>query len=128
MPDKVHDVLLKLIAILVGIGALYVFVTGIGDGGVFGKVFVLFGALFLLATALGFARYRGWAFLVVSAGLLIGWMTAFVKMIVGFDRGGWDAGRGYLLTLVGIILLIAYLGRWKMERRFRPHLDTDHSA
>jgi len=23
------------------------------------------------------------------------------------------------------ILLIAYLGRWSMERKFRPHLDVD---
>ena len=126
MPDRVHDVFLKLIAVLLAVLAVLFLATKVASGGLLRGVGVAFVTFVLLATALGFARYRGWAFLTVSVLLLGGWLYTFVRMVTAFDRGGWSNGRPYLLSLVAIIVLIGYLGRWRMERRFRPHLDAAH--
>jgi hypothetical protein len=126
MSDRAHDVFLKLIAVLIAVGAVVHLATNVAAGGLLRGVWTVFVTFVLLATARGFARYRGWAFLLVSVLLLAGWLSAFVRMVVAFDRGGFAEGRPHLLCLLGIIVLIGYLGRWGMERRFRPHLEAGH--
>lgn len=126
MSEKAHDVVIKLFAVLLAVVAIWFLFTQVAAGGFLRGMGVVLLALLGLATALGFARRRGWAFLVVSVGLLLDWMTCFILMVVSFDRGGFAAGRGWLAAWILTMVLIGYFGRWSMERRFRPHLEGEH--
>jgi hypothetical protein len=124
--DTTHDILIKVIAALLGLAAIVRIANSLaGDGGVFSKAFWLLAGLFYLVTAVGFWRYKGWAFLVVSVTLLVNFLTRLVGFILAIDRGDGTAG-GYAMSVVITIVLIGYLGRWSMERRFRPELDVEH--
>ena len=67
--------------------------------------------------------WKGAAFMIFSILLLVRWLIAFVATIVAFEAGGSEAGMPQLITLLVIMAMIAYFGRWSMERRFRPHLE-----
>ncbi len=127
--SPVHDVILKGIALLIALLCIPVLGWGLGGGAGVGRAFFgLLGTFVLLATAVGFARYRGWAFVLASAGLLLAWFVTFIRMITSFNAGHGGDGKFWLASLVAVMVLIGYLGRWKMERRFRPHLDVDHEG
>jgi hypothetical protein len=118
--DKTHDVILKILAILLGLRGFIFMVAGLGDAGVFYTLFQLAFGAFWICAAVGFWRYRGWAFLVVSVTLLVSFMVYWIRLLIAFDRG---TGIGQTAAaLVVVIALIGYLGRYRMERRFRPHL------
>jgi hypothetical protein len=120
--DKSHNVILKILAVLLGLDGFIFMVTGLGDAGVFYTLFQLAFGAFWICAAVGFWRYRGWAFLSVSVALLISFMVYWIRLLIAVDRG---EGIGRMaLMLVVVIALIAYLGRYRMERRFRPHLDA----
>ena len=88
MKDTTHDILIKVIAVVLAIWTLAGMADRLaGDGGVFYKAFVLLGGAFFLLTAIGFALYKGWAFLVVSVGLLIGFLAEMVGFILAVDPG-----------------------------------------
>lgn len=124
MSDSQHDFLIKLLAIALFIWGLVWTADGLKGDGAFWKAFVVIRGLVVLATAIGFARYRGWAFLLVSVGLLYAFLAALIQFILTFDTGGDKMGAFWKVALV--IALIGYLGNWNMERRFRPHLDDHH--
>jgi hypothetical protein len=79
----------------------------------------------ILVVARGFKRRSGAAFLAVSIGLLLGWLVELIRAIVLFEEGGFGAAKTTVMSWLFLTLLIGYLGRWSMERRFRPHLDVD---
>ena len=122
---RVNDALLKLIGALIVVLGLYHLLGGTAEAeGFWGVIWASAVGLFEVATGLAFMRFRGWAFLVVSVGLLVGWLLNFVAMVVA-----WDQGLPMTGPVVGLLVntaLIGYLGRWSMEKRFRPHLDIDH--
>jgi len=120
--DKTHDVILKILAVLIGLDGLIYMFGGLGGAGVFHALFQLAFGAFWICVAVGFWRYRGWAFLSVSVALLVAFMVYWIRLLIAFDRGTGIAGTA--LMLVGVIALIGYLGRYRMERRFRPHLDA----
>lgn len=125
MSDRVHNTLLDLIALGIGLTGLVMLIetfTGDVSGFWFGLSFVV--ALFVLFIARGFKKRKGGAFLAVSVALLIGWMVQLIRAIALFDVGGWAAASGTVYSFLLINLLIGYLGRWSMERRFRPHLEA----
>ena len=124
--ERVHHSILNLISIGIGIYALTLLNEALsGDGGSFATLSWLLVGIFALAVAFGFKKRRGWAFLAVSVALLFGWVTQLVRVIVVYDAGEMGKGHGILLSFLLINVMIAYLGRWSMERRFRPHL-ADH--
>jgi hypothetical protein len=119
--EKTQDVLLKLLACALGLWGLVYLVEGLDASGVFAKLWALVAGIFVMATAVGFWKRRGWAFLMVSVGLLVGFLLSFVRLLLAFDTG--EGLGGPFLRFLVILALIAYLGRWSIERRFRPHLD-----
>jgi hypothetical protein len=120
--DRVHNSLLTLIGLVTGIYALTLLGgTFSGDLAGFAKLSSFLVAVFVGAVAVGFIKRQGWAFLVFSVGLLGAWLYEMVVAIVAFT-GDKPVG-GHLFCFVLITVLIGYLGRWEMERRFRPHLD-----
>ena len=124
MRDESHNILILLFAVVLGVAAVVWMVGGVWNAsGAFPVLGYLFLGLFNLATGVGFARRRGWAFLVVSVGLLLSWMSCFIMMIIAFDAGLPGVGVSFLFGILGTMALIAYFGRFSMERRFRPHLD-----
>ena len=124
MSDRVHNVILNLIALFIGIDALIAFGDAFFAGeGAFRMLFRMLLGIFLVLLALGFKKRKGWAFLTVSVWLLVAWMIQLVTMIVVYDAGETGLGHAALINFVLINLMIGYLGRWSMERRFRPHLD-----
>jgi len=128
--NAVTDLLVKAVALLVFFLA-FAPVTGSGwaDAGVFGKGTRVLVCLVALASAIGFFTYQGWAFLVVSAGLLLGFFYTFIHYLLSWDvalKGGEDERTYWLLLWLGVIALIGFVGRWSTERHFRPHLDVDH--
>jgi hypothetical protein len=121
--DSTHNAILKVLALLLGLQGFIWFLHGLDATGFFTKLLeVVFGVV-VVVTAVGFWRRRGWAFILVSVGLLASLMAALVRLIVSFDTGEHTGSR--LLRFLLVVALIAYLGRWGTERRFRPHLDTD---
>ncbi len=125
-PSPLHDVVLKGIALLIALLCIPVLGWGLGGGAGVGRAFCgLLATFVLLATAVGFARFRGWAFVLASVGLLFGWFVSFIRMITSFNAGDASAGKFWLAAWVGVMVLIGYLGRWKMERRFRPNLEAE---
>jgi hypothetical protein len=122
--ESIHNAILKLLALLLGLWGLVCLIEGLDRGGAFGKIWAVAVGLFVIWTAVGFWRRRGWAFLVVSVGLLLSFLSGVVTLIIAVDRGEGVRARAVALALT--IVLIGYLGRWSIERRFRPHLDARH--
>ena len=119
------DAINQLIAAGLILGGVVYLLSGAGaDAGLFGVLWHWAKALFMVATGIGFWRVQGWAFLVVSLALLIEWFVFFIKILLAADAD--KAVSGPILMLVFNMVLIAWLGRWAMEKRFRPHLDVDH--
>ena len=122
MSDRVHNFLLTLIGVGTGLYALTLLGGAFsGDAGGFAKLWSFLYALFVGAVAVGFIKRQGWAFLVFSVGLLGAWLYEMVLGIVAYCDEQPYAGHAFCFVLVTV--LIGYLGRWSMERRFRPHLD-----
>jgi hypothetical protein len=122
LSDSIHNAILKVLGLLLGLWGLVLLVEGLDRSGPFGKIGgVLWGALVIVAAA-GFFRMRGWGFLLVSVGLLGGFFTNLVALLMAIDRGEGIKGRWFWFAMT--IVLIGYIGRWSMERRFRPHLDS----
>jgi len=122
--ESIHNAILKLLAMLLGIFGLIHLAEGLDAGGAFAKIWAIVSGLFVIWTAVGFWRRRGWAFLVVSVGLLASFLIGVVRFLIAIDRGEGVGTKA--LILVTTVVLIGYLGRWSMERRFRPHLDASH--
>jgi hypothetical protein len=125
--ERAHNLILDLLAALLGLGGLYVLaeVLLFGEESGFGILRQLLAGVLILAVARGFKRRNGAAFLAVSVGLLIGWLVELIRAIVLIEESGFAAAKTTVLSWLLITLLIGYLGRWSMERRFRPHLDVD---
>ena len=123
MSDAAQNALLKLFAFLLGIFGLVSMVSGLDADGAFAKLWGVVLGGFIIVTAIGFWMMQGWAFLTVSVGLLLSFLTGVVQLLIAVDRGEGVSSRAMCLGVT--ILLIAYLGRWSMERKFRPHLDVD---
>ncbi|MHC4937826.1 MAG: hypothetical protein ACYTHK_02515 [Planctomycetota bacterium] len=127
MSDRAHNRLLDLIAAFFLLGGLYVVVEALFLGeesgwGIFRQLLI---GILIIAVARGFKKRKGWAFLTLSVGLLVGWLVELTRAIVEFTDGGWEAAKLPTFSLLLCTVLIGYLGRWSMERRFRPHLDVD---
>jgi hypothetical protein len=122
LSDSVHNAILRLLALLLALWGLVQLVQGLDAGGAFGKMGGVLWGIFVIWTAVGFWRRRGWAFLVVSVGLLVSFLTGLIGLIRAIDAG--EGAKAKAIALLATIVLIGYLGRWPMERRFRPHLDT----
>ena len=127
MSERAHNLILDLLSALLGLGGLYVLaeVLLFGEESGFGILRQLLAGVLILAVARGFKRRSGTAFLAVSVGLLIGWLVELIRAIVLIEESGFAAAKTTVLSWLLITLLIGYLGRWSMERRFRPHLDVD---
>jgi len=125
--DRAHNLFLDLIAAGLGVGGVYVLADAIlfEDAGGFATFRQIIVALIVLLVAVKFKKRRGSAFLAVSVGLLVGWMVELIRAIVLFEEGGFAAAKSTVISFLIVTLLIGYLGRWSMERRFRPHLDVD---
>lgn len=122
MKDRVHNFLLSLIGVGIGLYALTTLGGAFfGDATGFAKLTGVLYGLFTAVVALGFLKRRGWAFLVVSVGLLGGWLYEMVMGIVVYSND--QSPMVHVVCFTLITVLIGYLGRWPMERRFRPHLD-----
>jgi len=120
--DSFHNAAIKLLAILLGLWGLVQMVNGLDRSGAFGKITAVIWGILVIVTAVGFFRMRGWAFLLVSVGLLASFFVTLIEFLMAIDRGHDVKAHG--LCFLATIALIGYLGRWSMERRFRPHLDT----
>ena len=88
--------------------------------GAFQKAFVVAAGLLILASAAGFVMYKGWAFILVSIGLLVGFLVTFIRFLLAFDHPDQPIVTA-ALPLLACIALIAFLGRWSVERHFRPN-------
>jgi len=108
-------------------GALYALVAAI-ESGTWLKLLWWPVALVALATGLGIWRYRRWAWLFGTVGLMIAWMVLFVAMIVAFDGGHGGRGRAYLFTLALVMAALAYFGRYSVERRFSSSFESGPSG
>lgn len=127
--NTISDLLLKAVAILLGGAGFSMLFWGLAESaGAFRAFFGMLGFFVAISTAVGFVRYRGWAFLVASVALLVGYFATFIRMILAFNRHETDAGRTLLIAHVVVIVLIGFIGRWSIEKRFRPHLDIDDHA
>lgn len=122
MRDSLHNVILKLLAVLLGLWGLVQMIDGFDRTGAFSKMGVILWGILVIATAVGFFRMRGWAFLLASVGLLLSFFVNLVDLILAVDAGQGVKGRAFWFVIS--IVLIGYIGRWSIERRFRPHLDA----
>jgi len=120
--DSFHNAAIKLLAILLGLYGLVHLFDGLDHAGAFGKITAVIWGIVVIVTAVGFFRMQGWAFLLVSVGLLGSFFVTLVELLMAIDQG--HNVKAHVLCFVSTIALIGYLGRWSMERRFRPHLDT----
>jgi hypothetical protein len=120
--DSFHNAAVKLLAILLGLWGFVQMIDGLDRSGAFGKITAVIWGLVVVITAIGFFRMQGWAFLLVSVGLLASFFVTLVEMLMAIDQG--HNVKAHILCFASTVALIGYLGRWKMERRFRPHLDT----
>jgi hypothetical protein len=117
-----HNAIAKALGLLIGLSGLVQLIEGLDRPGLWAKIFwILWGAL-VIAAGIGFFRMRGWAFLMVSVGLLGNFFVSLVQLLMAIDRG--EGVRGKAVWFAATLVLIGYLGRWSMERRFRPHLET----
>ncbi|MFQ5844708.1 MAG: hypothetical protein ACE5JG_06935 [Planctomycetota bacterium] len=76
--------------------------------------------VFLLCLAQGIRRYRSWAWMVSTLGLLFGHLVVFVLFWLAVDRDDRPAMRKWVALLVFLAFSLWYLGRYEVERRFRP--------
>jgi hypothetical protein len=123
-PSPIQNGLVKITGLVVAIDGLLNLIEAFNTE--LGWIAMLwFGAIGLLQipAGLGLMAWKGAAFVVFSILLLVRWLVAFVATIVAFEAGGREAGMPQLITLLVIMAMIAYFGRWSMERRFRPNLD-----
>jgi hypothetical protein len=120
--DSFHNAAVKLLAILLGLWGLIQLIDGLDRAGAFGKITAVAWGILVVVTAIGFFRMRGWAFLLVSVGLLGSFFVTLIDFLIAMDRGEGAKGKAFCFVLT--IALIGYLGRWSMERRFRPHLES----
>jgi len=120
--NSIHNAILKILGVLLGFWGLVHLVEGLDRSGAFSKIGAVLWGILVIVTAVGFFRMRGWAFLLVSVGLLGSFFTNLIAFICAVDQGVHvkESAFWFLVTIV----LIGYLGRWSMERRFRPHLET----
>lgn len=117
-----HNAIAKALGLLIGLSGLVQLIEGLDRPGFWAKLFwIVWGAL-VIAAGIGFFRMRGWAFLMVSVGLLGNFFVSLVQMLMAIDRG--EGVKGKAIWFLATLVLIGYLGRWSMERRFRPHLDV----
>ncbi len=122
------DLAVKMIALIVVVLGLTL-MGGWSEAGLFGKGLRPIACVLLIGIGIGFFTYQGWAFLFVSAGLLLGFFFTFIKYLLAWDHallGQADQRTLWLCAWIGIMVLIGFVGRWKTERHFRPHLDVDH--
>ncbi|HEX5137967.1 MAG TPA: hypothetical protein VFY93_13410 [Planctomycetota bacterium] len=122
MSDSFHNALIKLLAILLGLWGFVRMIDGLDHAGAFGKITAVIWGILVVITAIGFFRMRGWAFLLVSVGLLGSFFVTLIGLLMAIDHG--HDVKAHALCFLSTIALIGYLGRWSMERRFRPHLET----
>jgi hypothetical protein len=120
--DSFHNAALKLLAMLLGLWGLVQLIEGLDRPGAFGKITAVIWGILVVVTAIGFFRMRGWAFLLVSVGLLGSFFVTLIDLLLALDRGEGARGKAFCFLLT--IALIGYLGRWSMERRFRAHLES----
>ena len=52
------------------------------------------------------------------------WLLALINIILAADQG--QSVWGGIFSWVLVMVAIGVFGRWNVERKFRPHLDTDH--
>ena len=123
-PSPIQNGIVKLTGLVVAIDGLlnliHAFQTELGW---IAMLWFLVIGLLQIPAGLGLMAWKGAAFMIFSVLLLVRWLVAFVATIVAFEAGGSEAGMPQLITLLVIIAMIAYFGRWSMERRFRPHLE-----
>lgn len=122
MRDSIHNAILKVLAILLGLKGAADLIQGLDRPHAFSKMGAVLWGVLVITAAVGFFRMRGWAFLLVSVGLLGSFFVTLVGLIRAVDAG--QGVKGHALCFVITIALIGYIGRWSIERRFRPHLDT----
>ncbi|MGH7162393.1 MAG: hypothetical protein ACREID_02830 [Planctomycetota bacterium] len=126
MSDKAHSFLVRLLALAVGVFGLVHLVNGLEGGSGLRVLWVLAVGVLWLATALGLYRFRGWAWLVATLAMLGGCVLNFIRMIAAIDAGRSGDAWSHAWTVVSLALVLAYLGRESMERRFRPHIAAEH--
>jgi hypothetical protein len=117
-----HNAIAKTLGVLIGLWGLVQLIEGLDRPGFWAKLFWIVWGVLVVVTAVGFFRMRGWAFLCVSVGLLGNFFVTLVTLLVAIDRR--EGVKEKAFWFVVAIALIGYLGRWSIERRFRPHLDT----
>ena len=123
-PSPIQDAIVKITSVVVAIDGLINLVHAFSGepGWIAARWFAIIGLL-QIAAGIGLMFWRGWAFMTFSILLLVRWLVTFISTIVAFESGGSEAGKPQLITLLVIMAMIAYFGRWSMERRFRSHLD-----
>ena len=115
--------LVPLYALGIAYIALRLLVTQLsGEPGGLKILLVLAGTAFLAATARGLVQYRGWAWVVTIVGMLLGLMAVQVRVWLAVDEGDYTEMRERMLFLAFLGFSIWYLGREKVEVRFRPHI------
>ena len=115
--------LVPLYALGIAYVALRLLVTQLsGEPGGLKILLVLAGTAFLAATARGLMQYRGWAWLVTIVGMLLGLMAFQVRVWLAVDEGDYTEMNERMLFLAFLGFSIWYLGREKVEVRFRPHI------
>jgi len=111
----------KLVSFLVALLGLAWFLRGMaGKPGVFGVLVALAGTGFFLVTARGLARLRAWAWYVTCVAMLGAAAATFVRVLTAVDAHDSGAVWERILLLVGLSVVLRYLGREKVERLYRP--------
>ena len=120
--------LVPLYALGIAYIALRLLVTQLsGEPGGLKILLVLAGTAFLAATARGLVQYRGWAWVVTIVGMLLGLMVGQVRIWLAVDEADYTEMSERMLFLAFLGFSLWYLGREKIEVRFRPHIaDAGH--
>ena len=120
--------LVPLYALGIAYLAVRVLVTQLsGEPGGLKILLVLAVVAFLAATARGLLQYRGWAWLVTIVGMVLGLMLGQVRVWLAVDQADYTEMNERMLFLAVLGFSIWYLGREKVEVRFRPHIaDAGH--
>ncbi len=95
------------------------------DANVFYKAFILLYALVTIATGVGFIMKQGWAYTLLSVGVLCGFMVLSIQFVLAFDSPN-KSILGAAVPLVLSMCVIAYLSNWNNERHFRPQTADHH--
>ena len=120
--------LVPLYALGIAYVAVRVLVTQLsGEPGGLKILLVLAVVAFLAATARGLLQYRGWAWLVTIVAMVLGLMVGQVRVWLAVDQADYTEMNERMLFLAFLGFSIWYLGREKVEVRFRPHIaDASH--